>query len=521
MRWVAPIVVGVTAAFAGASAFAGWDYNRFAAKARGRRSTAFDLGGTEPTPIDHRVAELTRESRGRSGLLLLASNLDAFAARALSARSAGRSLDLMYYIWHGDLTGRLLAAEALAAADRGVRVRFLLDDLGVSGDDRVMLALDSHPNIELRLFNPTRARANPVRRAAEMLLRAWSVNRRMHNKAWIVDGRLAIVGGRNVGDEYYDASESSNFRDLDLLCLGPAVTESEKVFDTYWNSGVALPIGKLAKGIVRPRLKRVRAQLQRVAGSREAKPYLDRLKSHMALEGLLDHAAVHWCDKVEIVSDCPEKAAGRDDGNRVMDYLLPVMEAAIERLEITSPYFIPGDRGVESLTELRRRGVQVAVLTNSLAATDVAAVHGGYAPYRKPLLEAGVALFELKPDGRSPSLTLRGSSRASLHTKAFAVDGRHGFIGSLNFDPRSSSLNTEMGILFTSPVLVQRMSELFNEETDPAMSYAVALDEGGKLCWTAEKEGEKSALYESEPDAAVGRRLLATVVGWLPLESQL
>ncbi|GGE15177.1 phospholipase D family protein [Aureimonas endophytica] len=492
-----------------------------ARKAERSPSHAFDLARAwSPTKLDRRIEALTSAEPGRSGLVLLSSNLDAFAARALSARAAGRSLDLMYYIWHGDLTGRLLAGEVLEAADRGVRVRLLLDDLGVAGDDKAMLALDSHPNIQLRLFNPTRARSNPLRRWGEMILRAWSINRRMHNKAWIADGRIAIVGGRNVGDEYYDASEDSNFRDLDLLAMGPVLRDSERVFDTYWNSGLALPIGKLAKGI-RPRLRHLRSALKRLAGSDEARPYIERLHEHMSMENLLDQRHIHWCDRVELVADAPAKAEGRTGDNGPMRRLLPVIAGATSRVEITSPYFIPGEEGVETLSALARRGVAVSVLTNSLAATDVAAVHGGYAPYRLPLLGAGIRLFELKQDGRSPRLSLRGSSRASLHTKAFTVDDRRGFIGSLNFDPRSRSLNTEMGLIFDHPELVRRMRDLFEEETSPGMSYALGLDAEGAIVWRSEDAAGSETRHRHEPRATLGRRLVARAVGWLPLESQL
>ena len=219
-------------------------YGRFAKRVQGVPSYALPPGEAV-TPLDRRINALLDSPEGRaghSGLAMLSSNLDAFAARALSARGAGRSLDLIYYIWKRDLTGRLLMAEAVAAADRGVRVRLLLDDIGAGSHDPSLLALDAHPLIEVRLFNPTRARAGNLRRGIEMVLRAFSITRRMHNKAWIADGRVAIVGGRNVGDEYFGAGERTFFRDLDLLALGPVVDQTEGMFDAYWNSPAALPV---------------------------------------------------------------------------------------------------------------------------------------------------------------------------------------------------------------------------------------------------------------------------------------
>ena len=407
MRW---IVIGcfVALAFVGAAMLAAYSYGRFAERARGEPSYAF-YGSYPQTPLDERIAALTSGKGAGSGLVMLSSNLDAFAARALSARAAHRSLDLMYYIWNDDLTGGLLMRETIAAAERGVRVRLLLDDIGVSGFDKAFLALASHPNIELRLFNPTRARENVLRRGLEMALRAFSVTRRMHNKAWIVDGRVAIVGGRNIGDEYFDAAEASNFRDLDLMAVGPVVRQTEHVFDDYWNSGLALPIGALTTRSA-PAPADLQKRSQGPWSSEGARPYIDRLRKRVSVDSLLGPGAIHWSEQVELVSDPPEKALGERGKNWLMEKLLPVMTSATNDLEITSPYFIPGDEGVRQLTELAQAGVSVSILTNSLSATDVAAVHGGYAPYREPLLAGGIQLFELSATERTP--TCRCADRA-------------------------------------------------------------------------------------------------------------
>ena len=229
----------------------------------------------QATPLDRLVLPMIRARPGQSGLMLLDGNLDAFAIRALAARRAGRSLDLQYYIWRNDLTGRLLAGELVEAADRGVRVRLLLDDINTRGYDKTLLALDAHPSIAVRLFNPSRNRDGALRRGLEMLLRAVTVTRRMHNKAWIADGRLAVVGGRNVGDAYFDAAATANFRDLDLLVLGPAVQQAEAIFDSYWNSSAVIPIAGARR---RPRatdLPAIRRALASSAGAAGARPYLD------------------------------------------------------------------------------------------------------------------------------------------------------------------------------------------------------------------------------------------------------
>lgn len=460
-------------------------YGRFAKRVQGVPSYALPPGEAV-TPLDRRINALLDSPEGRaghSGLAMLSSNLDAFAARALSARGAGRSLDLIYYIWKRDLTGRLLMAEAVAAADRGVRVRLLLDDIGAGSHDPSLLALDAHPLIEVRLFNPTRARAGNLRRGIEMVLRAFSITRRMHNKAWIADGRVAIVGGRNVGDEYFGAGERTFFRDLDLLALGPVVDQTEGMFDAYWNSPAALPIAALARAEDHA-LANLKHQLRQLADSDEARPYVERVRQGVSLPDLLTYH-LHWCPQARLITDPPEKVFRKQGDNWLMHELLPILGSARVRLDITSPYFVPGEQGTDALVALAGRGVAVSVLTNSLAATDVAAVHGGYAPYRPRLLQGGVALFELRPSAGAVRYSLYGSSSASLHTKAFTVDDREGFIGSLNFDPRSFSLNTEMGIVFDSPALIAEMGKLFALETAPDFSYRVHWDaETGRLRWT-------------------------------------
>jgi putative cardiolipin synthase len=473
------------------------------------------------TEIDRYWQDISEQATAPNALALIDENIDAFAGRVISARLAGRSLDLMYYMWNADLTGTLLTKELIDAADRGVRVRLLIDDLGASISDRAFHALDQHRNIELRLFNPTRARENRLRRAAEMVLRFRSVNRRMHNKAWIADGRVLITGGRNIGDAYFDAGEHSNFRDFDLIAYGKVVQDAEEIFDDYWNSSVSVPIRSLLARR-KNRLAKLRSRLNARARSPAAKPYIDKIKSqfesgkHLALERL------HWTDHADVLADPPEKAAGkrRRGRNFLMESLMPLMDATRSKLQITSPYFVPGQQGCQRLSTLAERGVDVQILTNSLAATDVAAVHAGYARYRKSLLSDGVRLFELRSLFDKEKLSLRGSGQASLHTKAFARDDELAFIGSLNFDPRSASLNTEMGIVFQSEGLISEMNEIFAMETQRVMSFEVMLSEKDRLVWKGMVHSQPTS-YTSEPYASISRRAIAAFMRLLPLESQL
>lgn len=511
------IILALAVGLVLASLAALYSYGRFARQAQGEPSSVLSLA-EDATPLDRFVAPLLREHPGESGLALIASNLDAFAMRALAARHAGRSLDLQYYIWKDDLTGRLLAGEIVKAADRGVRVRLLLDDINAIGRDPAYLAMARHPNIDIRLFNPSRTRTGTIRRAAEMLLRAVDMNRRMHNKAWIADGRVAIVGGRNVGDAYFDAAEESNFRDLDLLLYGEAVEQTGEIFDRFWNSGVVIPIEALGKEGSEEDLSRLRESLAGWAESEQARPYFERLTQSEWVRAMISgKGPIHWTRQATVLSDPPEKARGGGRESWLIAGVIPALRSAKQRAEITSPYFIPGVAGTEALVGLVSEGVDLEILTNSLAATDVVAVHGSYAHYRKALLEGGVKLFELRPDARQEELSLFGSSGASLHTKAFAVDGRTGFVGSLNFDPRSVSLNTEMGVLFEDEALAGEMHAVFAEETAPANSYRVLLEDGA-LIWLDESRAPPLRLG-SEPEAGFWRRMMATIVGWLPIES--
>jgi putative cardiolipin synthase len=511
------IALVIIAAFLVSSLLGVYSYGHFARRARGQPSSALPVG--EPsTALDSLVDRLETPDPDDTGFLLLDDNLDAFAARALGARNAGRSLDLLYYMWKDDLTGDLLAQEVIAAADRGVRVRLLLDDINTRDRDPIYVALDSHENIEVRLFNPTRARGGGLQRGIELILRLGSTNRRMHNKAWIADGRVAIVGGRNVGDAYFDAA-STNFRDLDLLMIGAAVGQVEHIFDDFWNSDASLPIRRLSK-LPRTNLPTLRSRFERLAEGEHAGPYRQRVRDRVSVKRLLDAERLFWSKQVQVISDPPEKAAGAAKYKWLMPKLHAAIDAATKEVNLISPYFVPGEEGASWIEGLARKGIDVAVLTNSLAATDVAAVHGGYAPYRLRLLKAGVKLFELQPYQRRSGISVFGSRGASLHTKAFMVDGRRAFLGSFNFDPRSASLNTEMGVLFEQEELIAELNGLFKSETSPTCSYRLCLGTDDRFTWEGDVKGTMRT-FRHEPGASLSRRIIARIVTWLPVESML
>ncbi|WP_104665725.1 phospholipase D family protein [Ensifer adhaerens] len=496
-------------------------YGRFGRRPHGPPSTALPLadGGTD---LDRHLAPLLASHAGANGVAFVSDNIEALVVRAHAARRAGRSLDLQYYYWKDDLTGLLLAREILAAADRGVRVRLLLDDINAGIHDRMCIALDAHPQIDVRLFNPSRARTDRFRRGFEMAIRAFSATRRMHNKLWVADGRVAIAGGRNIGDAYFDAAELSNFRDLDVWMVGPVLEQASAMFDRYWNSASVLPIAALRT----PRkqyLPALREAVDGLARTPAGRFYLERVDRAVE-EADIYHGTrrLHWSSQIRLASDPPEKALMQRRQNWLLRELFPLIEATTRDLRIISPYFIPGVAGTRELAAIVSRGARVAVLTNSLAATDVAAVHGGYVKYRRKLIQAGVALFELKEQGdvaEGHRMTLFGRRNASLHSKAFVVDGLNGFVGSMNFDPRSASLNTEMGVVFEDAALAGELALMFEEETSPAISYRVGIEEA-RLVWRDRANGSER-LVRHEPDASLARRMIAGVIRILPIESQL
>lgn len=492
--------------------------DRLTPQAVGAPSSALPVE-TAQTRIDRELQPLLRQHPDQSGALYLSDGLDAYAARALISQYAGRSLDLQYYIWHDDMLGHLLARDLYDAAERGVRVRLLLDDMNAKGMDQALLALDAHPNIELRLYNPFRNREG-LSRLLEMVQRIFSVNHRMHNKAWIADGRVAIVGGRNIGEEYFDARPGVNFRDLDLLLAGPVVEQASRIFDDYWNSAAAVPIIAL-NGHRRQPLQSLLQRSAQDARLARAQPYLQRVQARARSQSLTGPAQLHWTDTLEVRSDPPLKHRHADRHDWLVTRLASELGSARRKALMISPYFVPGEIGSTALARMASAGVHVGVVTNSLAATDVAAVHSGYMRYRLPLLRAGVHLHELKLRGGDNEKTLLfGSSGASLHTKAFVVDDRRGFVGSFNLDPRSAYLNTEMGVLFDDPFLAAGLREEYLRLASPAQSYWVYQDPYGQLRWL-DRDRHPPQVHQTEPETSWRQRATTRVIGWLPLESQL
>lgn len=474
--------------------------------------------GTQ-TRLDALVAPTTEQHPGLSGFRLVIDGDEAFALRGLSARNAGRSLDIQSYIWHDDLTGRLLATELLDAADRGVRVRLLLDDLNARAHSRVLRVLDTHPKIAIRVYNPMVTRTGKLRAGVEAIGSFSRINRRAHNKSWIADGRVAITGGRNVGDEYFTASNDANFQDIDLLVEGQAVTALEHAFDAYWNATPAWPIALIDHSEPAPgALDALRQSLHADRQAAADNPWVMSMRATDTRDKLRqDIADLRWTADWRLLLDDADKIVlpiPDTQASQVLAGLRNALDAARADIEIISPYFVPGDAGTEALLQIAREGRRVRVLTNSLASNDVAAVYGGYTRYRKALACGGVALWELKAQGGGKAnASLFGSSGASLHSKAAVMDGQVLFVGSLNLDPRSVRLNSEQGLLVRDPVLAEQLVRLFDTLTSPQDAWAVGCEGGKHLVWR-DASGERN----SEPPAGFMRKIVAALSRWLPVE---
>jgi len=461
---------------------------------------------------------------GKSGVTLLPRGEQGFRARVGLANLAEKTLDLQYYIWEVDSSGILMAERVLRAADRGVRVRILLDHITTQETDFRFARMDVHPNIEIRLFNPF---ANRSLRTMEFLFGLERLNHRMHNKAFVADNAVAIVGGRNIGDSYFGVDSTANFRDLDLAMIGPIVSDISHSFDRYWNSRYAVSIDTIVED--QPSAEEFQTQKQRlyryVHGLTDY-PYPidtddavveDRLAS--TREDLI------WAP-AKALYDEPEKLETGDED--VADHLIRLGREKDHEVVIEAAYVIAGQAGVERVRRNRERGIRQRLLTNSLATNDVGAAHAGYAKYRADLVRNGLELYELQPGAQSIKKNwsaLAGRSSASLHTKVFVVDREIVGIGSFNLDPRSIALNTEIVVLVESPELAAQVIGYMDDGIRPENAYRVVLETDPntgveRLAWVARIDG-REVRYYSDPEAGGWRRFTSWFMGLLPIEKHL
>ncbi|WP_341864186.1 phospholipase D family protein [Gymnodinialimonas sp. 57CJ19] len=459
------------------------------------------------------VAQQGAQIPGSSGIAPLEDGMEAFVTRMVLAGAATTAIDVQYYIWRDDMTGHLLLKALLRAADRGVRVRILLDDNGIDGLDDVLASMDAHPNIEVRLFNPFMLRRF---KRLSYGFDFFRLNHRMHNKAFTVDGRASVLGGRNVGDEYFGTGVNPLQIDLDVLAMGDVVSQISDDFDRYWNAAPVHEASRILRKIKQPDL--LASRLDRFEDTPQFSEYRGYLESSELVPKLMQGTlALEWT-RAELVSDNPATIFDKVPKKHLFtSRLLDAVGPITRQFDGVTPYFVPGAPGVGALAKLRGDGVKIRMLTNSLEATNMLPVHAGYGKRRKDLLRAGIGLFELRAHAAGPSeddkLPRLGSSGSNLHAKTFAVDGARIFIGSFNFDPRSATLNTEMGLVIESESMARSLHRAFDHGLG-GLAWQVRLD-GGKLVWAHPGD---PVVTRQEPGTNLANRLALRVVGWLPVE---
>ncbi|QIF00524.1 phospholipase D family protein [Roseimicrobium sp. ORNL1] len=510
--------------------------------------------------------------------------MEAFTARVALARFAQQSLDMQYYIWDGDQTGSFLLSELIAAADRGVRVRLLLDDItsrGIvdgmlqqlaaaaraatadledtlaeitpddlerkdrirdlmdeihtGGRDLIAAALDTHPNIEVRMFNPFNSRKRGgMGRAFQFLADFSRLNRRMHNKVFAADNQIAIVGGRNIADNYFGLHEKYDFRDLDLMVRGPVVQDVSESFDLYWNSEWAVPVHTFSmKHRSEQRLAGLRKELAE-AFQWEKHPRLKELEGDAETTKALHRITARMVKApVRVVADLPGKVQKPMGEPLVAEALAAQARGSEKEILVESAYFVPVNVTFENMHERIDHGVHVCILTNSLASTNQMPAYAGYAKHRKRLLETGVSLYELRPydSGTVATNGKQRGPRTVLHTKAVVFDREQVFVGTFNLDPRSADLNTEIGLMVNHPKLAGEVAGLIESGMKPDRSWRLSLGKPdqkekehmktrGPVCWCGDNM-EKHTVLRREPETRWGSRFLMRLVSWLPIDEML
>ncbi|WP_410487506.1 phospholipase D family protein [Acinetobacter sp. SAAs470] len=484
---------------------------------------------TRDTSLAKMIQPLRLQHPDLTGYHILSDPLDALAARISLINQAEKTLDLQYYIWNNDRIGALALYSILQAANRGVKVRLLIDDNNAKEMEGIFLVLDQHPNIDIKLYNPYRFRHY---RAIDMLLDLKRINRRMHNKSFIVDNQIALIGGRNMSDQYYNLGDNYQFADVDVMLVGQSSDQVINSFDNYWNDDYAYPV----KQLVNPQQYRLdydnlTQQLAQNYKEISTQNYLDLAYHSQAFERNFNQLMHFNWTQAEVFSDPPEKIKGTAVPAQ---YLGPQLLAKLEKpehhLDIISAYFVPGKEGTAQLNALAQQGVKVRILTNSFKANDVPIVHAFYSKYRPDLLDHNVQLYEFlySPDqevlhkdieeiAQKIKVNIKGLSHASLHAKLFAIDDKQVFIGSPNFDPRSAYLNSEIGVLLNSPTLAQGIHQAMNQNLSH-YAYKLLLNADHHINWQVEKNTKDIREFKTEPRMRWYQKAALKVLSWLPIE---
>jgi len=469
-----------------------------------------------PTSLKAVVDEWRAEHPGPSGFYPLIGGMSALGARIRLIEAAEKSIDAQYFLMKGDTAGQVFAGALLDAADRGVRVRFLLDDVFTTVEDEELELLNRHPNVEVRLFNPVSRRGIGLFNFLGDYRRA---NRRMHNKSFTVDNQVTIVGGRNIADEYFELRPEGEFLDLDVIGIGPVAADVSAVFDSFWNHERSLPLEAVTSEFTPAELEAVRRDVEQEFATVGDSAYEDARSTPLIVE-LFEDSKPLYSATAEVITDDPAKLVSAIDAEHqyLVNRLQDVVGAAEREVLVLTPYLVPGDNGVEFWGELVARGVRVVILTNSLASNNHPAVHSGYTRYRKPLLRAGVELYEARADAVKPDARGETADKLTLHTKGLIIDRRRVFIGSLNLDPRAIEVNTEMGLLIESSELGGQLAQGVDRRLGE-MAYKLSLDEKGRIEWHALVDGQ-DVVETSEPLATGFRKFVAWLLKIVP-DSQL
>ncbi|MGB5279145.1 MAG: phospholipase D family protein [Gammaproteobacteria bacterium] len=470
---------------------------------------------TADTRLGKEVSRWVAAHDGLPGFYPLSEGMDSLGARLYLAERADRTIDLQYFLMKKDTAGLVMMNALLKAADRGVRVRFLLDDIFTTAPDRGLLLINQHPNIEVRLFNPVSRRGFSSLNFVGDFKQA---NRRMHNKSFTVDNQISITGGRNIADEYFDLKADSVFVDYDVLAMGPIAAEISKSFNEYWNHSRAIPIDRVNS--TDEDIETVRTAIAEEFNGIYDTVYRQALESQLLQELIADRRSLYPAE-ARVLSDSPDKLINEisEEQMQLATDLREVLLSAEKEIIIITPYYVPGDSGVEFVRNLVNKGVRVVILTNSLASNNHVPVHSGYSRYRKDVIRAGVELYEARaPAARELKRTDEGPDIMTLHTKAFLIDRRYLFVGSLNLDPRSIEINAEMGLLIDSAKMIAE------HHSDPdarlaELTYRVLLNEDGDLEWHGRVNGE-DVVKTKEPDTSAWLRFKAWFMKIVP-ESQL
>jgi putative cardiolipin synthase len=501
------------------------------------KSVSKALTDPQTTTLGRAFVEEQRAHDPDSAFRIIPTGADGFLLRMQMVKAAERTIDLQYFVFQGDNTGRLLTGAVLHAADRGVRVRILIDDGETEDGDEQITLLEAHPLIEIRFFNPFAYRGHAkLLRAVEFAFNAARLDYRMHNKLLVVDNAIALIGGRNIGDAYFQIDPEGQFADDDVFTVGPIVARLSATFDEFWSSPLSIPVVALsgaaptptALGEHRKELKDDDRQLKT-----EGLDYVTRVASGEPFESLVSGRLPLVWAHVVLVCDSPDKKSvenGDMVGRLMRRKVAEVMSAVREELLMVTPYLIPGSEGMQLITDLRRRNVRIRVITNSLESSTVLLAQSGYMRYRQPLLASGVELYEIRSmlgntRGSGQTVTISRFGNYSLHAKLFVFDRKKVFIGSMNFDQRSLHLNTEIGLIIDSPVLAQQVAARFEAMVKPVNAYELFVrvplaGAAPSLGWRTEEDG-KTVEYEREPARSAWQRFKAETLSLMPLDREL